>query len=49
MLLTGDQTASGIKTFNDIMKKRSTTDTNTTIQSTLGTRYENNGILHAAE
>lgn len=49
MLLTGDQTASGMKTFNDIMKKRSTTDTNTTIQSTLGTRYENNGILHAAE
>ena len=49
MLLTGDQTASGIKTFNDIMKKRSTTDTTTSVFSTLGTRYENNGILHAAE
>lgn len=49
MLLTWDQTASGIKTFNDIMKKRSTTNTTTTIFSTLWTRYENNGILHAAE
>jgi hypothetical protein len=29
MLLTGDQTASGIKTFNDIIRKRSTTDIDT--------------------
>jgi hypothetical protein len=41
MLLTGDQTADGIKTFNAIMKKRTTTNTATTTYTTLGTRYEN--------
>lgn len=49
MLLTGDQTASGMKTFNDIMKKRSTTDTDTIHYVRLWTRYENNAIPHSSQ
>lgn len=49
MLLTGDQTASGIKTFNDIMKKRSTTDIDTIHYVRLWTRYENNAIPHSSQ
>lgn len=49
MLLTGDQTASGIKTFNDIIRKRSTTDIDTIHYVRLWTRYENSAIPHSSQ